>query len=164
MGMNEIILTFDLSLTLFCDMDQSSPSIWIIDILPKQVPADGLGQYFRIERHFLDWPQLKGIVKRFSSLLIKLNCYYNVTVCFDDSDPVLNPSPERLCQLLEDSARERKSIRFVVDSKEESCSITYSGDDHYMLLESPVPNPEMLELISTLATAEGLFVWKSNNS
>ena len=145
-------------------MDQSLPSIWIIDILPKQVPADSLGQYFRIERHFLDWPHLEGIVKKFSYLLIKLNCYFNVTVCFDDSDPVLNPSPEGLCQLLKDSARERKSVRFKLDSKDESCSISYSGDDHYMVLESPVLDSEMLELISTLAAAEGLFVWKSDNS
>ena len=34
---------------------------WVIDILPKQVPADGRGQYFRIEKFFLEHPQIDHI-------------------------------------------------------------------------------------------------------
>ena len=26
---------------------------WIVDILPEQVPADGPGQYFAVERYYL---------------------------------------------------------------------------------------------------------------
>ena len=31
---------------------------WVIDILPKQVPADSKGQYFKIEKYFLEHPQM----------------------------------------------------------------------------------------------------------
>ena len=54
---------------------------WVIDILPKQVPANGQGQYFKIEEYFLKEPQFGMICKKFSSILIKLNCYYDISVC-----------------------------------------------------------------------------------
>ena len=28
---------------------------WLIDVLPKQVPAGSAGQYFKAERYFLSW-------------------------------------------------------------------------------------------------------------
>ena len=31
---------------------------WVIEILPKQVPADGKGQYFKIEKYYLEHPQI----------------------------------------------------------------------------------------------------------
>ena len=38
---------------------------WVIDILPKQVPADDRGQYFRIEKYFLEHPQIDIIYRKF---------------------------------------------------------------------------------------------------
>lgn len=44
---------------------------WIIDILPKQVPADGEGQYFKIEQYFLSEPQRGIIDRRFANVLLR---------------------------------------------------------------------------------------------
>ena len=47
---------------------------WVIDILPKQVPANSRGQYFKIEKFFLSQPQYDIIGKKFINILMKLNC------------------------------------------------------------------------------------------
>ena len=59
----------------------------IIDILPEQVPAGGAGQYFRIEKFFLEQPQMEVIAGKFSRLLIKLNCYEDILVSRDGGAP-----------------------------------------------------------------------------
>jgi hypothetical protein len=45
---------------------------WIIDILPKQVPAGSAGQYFAIEKYLRE-TQLSDIKKKHVNLILKLN-------------------------------------------------------------------------------------------
>jgi len=52
---------------------------WIIDILPKQVPKDSPGQYFAIEDFFLK-EQLAEIKKKHISVILKLNCYMDISI------------------------------------------------------------------------------------
>ena len=59
---------------------------WVIDILPKQVPADGKGQYFKIEKYYLEHPQIDIILKPGDVL---------ITVSGDDTYmTVYNPTEE----------------------------------------------------------------------
>ena len=51
---------------------------WIIDILPKQVPAGSAGQYFAIEQYLRD-TQLSDIKKKHVNLILKLNCYRDIS-------------------------------------------------------------------------------------
>jgi hypothetical protein len=51
------------------------------------------------------------------------------------------------------------AIYMAMDS--ENAMIGFNGDDHYMTLYNP--SNELLELISQLASSEGLFVWKPDN-
>ena len=37
---------------------------WIVDILPEQVPADGPGQYFAVERYFLRKDRLAAVKEK----------------------------------------------------------------------------------------------------
>ena len=55
----------------------------IIDILPKQVPKDGPGQYFRIEH---DWfrDRIGDIKMKHINLILKLNCYTDISL---DDEP-----------------------------------------------------------------------------
>ena len=69
---------------------------WVIDILPKQVPADGKGQYFRIEKFFLEHPQIDNIYMKFTNILLKLNCYEDINVSYDGEDWITNPAPHEL--------------------------------------------------------------------
>ena len=127
----------------------------IIDILPEQVPAGDAGQYFRIEKFFLEQPQMEVIAGKFSRLLIKLNCYEDILVSRDEETWSSNPAPEDISLWMETAWQERKqlSVRLVHSDG----LITFSGDDHYMTFYRPEAG--ILSLIRQLATSEGLFVW-----
>ena len=47
---------------------------WVIDLLPKQVPAESRGQFFCIEEYYRKHPQIDALYRRFTDILLKLNC------------------------------------------------------------------------------------------
>ncbi len=126
---------------------------WLIDVLPKQVPAGSAGQYFKVERYFLS--QLDEICRRYARILIRLNCYYDLQVSTDGETWIQNVSPVDLVRHFEESAASHSPISILIGSDE--ALITFSGDDHYMTLYNP--DEELLELVRQCAQAEGLFVW-----
>ena len=128
---------------------------WLIDILPKQVPANSRGQYFKIEKYWLEQPQFGRICRKFASLLMKLNCYYKFSIADASGAEYVNLKPESLEEMLTGG----DAVYMVMDSEE--AMIAFSGDDHYMTLYNP--NKELPELVSLLACSEGLFVWKPYN-
>ena len=131
---------------------------WVIDILPKQVPADSKGQYFRIEKYFLEHPQIDVIYRKFIHILLKLNCYEDIDVSHDGDEWIKNPDPHELeAELLECMADKQM---FYIILKSAGVLITVSGDDTYMTVYNPTE--EVLELIGSMASSEGLFMWKPN--
>ena len=126
---------------------------WLIDVLPKQVPAGSAGQYFNVEWYFLS--RLDEISRKFARVLIRLNCYYDLTVSPDGETWILNESPEDLARRLEESAASHSPLSVHIGSGD--ALVTFSGDDHYMTLYNP--DEELLELALQCAQAEGLFVW-----
>ncbi len=133
--------------------DFLSKPYWIIDILPKQVPANACGQYFTIEKHFLSSSWVEQIYRKFANMILKLNCYDDILL-FKVSDESWgeNPAP---CDL-ERIVLERKPLFVVLKQSQTMLSIT--GDDHNMTLYGP--NNETLSLINMIASSEGLYVWK----
>ena len=132
---------------------------WLIDILPKQVPADGGGQYFRIEKYFREHPQIEIIYKKFTYILLKLNCYEDIDVSHDGDEWITNPAPHELKAALLKCMADKQMFYIILKSAD--VLITVSGDDTYMTIYNPTE--EVLELIGSLAGSEGLFVWKSKN-
>ena len=130
-----------------------SKPYWLIDVLPKQVPAESAGQYFKVERYFLSW--LDEIGRKFARVLIRLNCYYDLQVDTDGETWILNESPEDLARRFEESAASHSPLSVLIGSEE--ALITFSGDDHYLTLYNL--DDELLELVRQCAQAEGLFVW-----
>ena len=126
---------------------------WLIDLLPKQVPASSHGQYFEIEQHFLS--QLDTLCQKFFAILVKLNCYFDIQANFNGEDWTLNPTPENLESLMNSAVTLHSPIYILIGS--EDALVTFSGDDHYMTLYNP--DTELLELVRLLASSEGLFVW-----
>ena len=126
---------------------------WLIDVLPKQVPAGSAGQYFKAERYFLSW--LDEISWKFARILIRLNCYYDLQVSLDRDIWIQNESPEDLARCFEESAASHTPLSILIGSDE--ALVTFSGDDHYLTLYNP--DEELLELVRQCAQAEGLFVW-----
>ena len=130
-----------------------SKPYWIVDILPKQVPANSGGQYFTIEKYFLKSPHVDAIYRKFALVLLKLNCYVDLAVFkVEDESWVENPAPDNLERLV----LERKPLFVVLKQSQTMLSIT--GDDHNMTLYGA--DEETLQLISSIASAEGLSVWK----
>ena len=129
---------------------------WVIDILPKQVPADGKGQYFRIEKYFLEHPQIDNIYRKFTNILLKLNCYEDIGVSYDGDEWITNPAPQELEAALLKCMADKQMFYIILKSAD--VLITVSSDDTYMTVYNPTE--EVLELIGSLAGAEGLFLWR----
>jgi hypothetical protein len=125
---------------------------WVIDILPKQVPADGCEQYFEIERYVLKHDYDK-LLKRFANVVLKLNCYYDLEVCRSSIDEwTINPTPENLVAWVLDS----ESLCLLL--KDADAMIALNRDDTYMTLYNP--SEELVKLTSIIAFSEGFFIWK----
>ena len=119
---------------------------WIIDILPKQVPEGSGGQYFALEKYFLSEPARTEIRERHIRLILKLNCYRDVTL---EPDPEPNPPPERIVSAMRNG---RALLRFgdsLIVSEPDDINMTLFG-----------PDPEFLDLVKAAAPGEGLFVWQ----
>ena len=119
---------------------------WIIDIMPSQVPADSPGQYFAVEKYFLQGDRLESIKQKHIDLVLKLNCYRDISI-FDETE--INPSPEHV-------ADEMKN-RYLYIMIDDSMILSEPDDTHLTVFD---PDPELLELIRQIASVEGLFVWK----
>ena len=129
---------------------------WVIDILPKQVPADSKGQYFRIEKFFLEHPQIDDIYRKFTNILLKLNCYNDINVSHDGDEWITNPAPHELEAALLGSMADKQMFYIILKSAD--VLITVSSDDTYMTVYNPTE--EVMELIGSLAGSEGLFLWR----
>ena len=122
---------------------------WIIDILPKQVPAGSAGQYFAIEQYLRD-TQLSDIKKKHVNLILKLNCYRDISL---DEDKEINISPEKIA----DAIHKRYVIIMVNDAM-----IVSEPEDTYLTIYNP--DEDLITLMKELASGEGMFVWKNENS
>lgn len=121
-------------------------SYWIIDILPKQVPANGPGQYFDVAEFFSKEPHIDEIKQKHINLILKLNCYRDISL---DEEETLNPPPERI-----DQEMRGRYLNIMVDR---SRIISEPDDTHMTVFD---PDDELLELIRDLASGEGLYVWQ----
>ena len=129
---------------------------WVIDILPKQVPSDRKGQYFEIEKYFREHHQIDNIYRKFTNILLKLNCYNDINVSHDGDEWITNPAPHELEAALLGSMADKQMFYIILKSAD--VLITVSGDDTYMTVYNPTE--EVLELIGSLAGSEGLFLWR----
>ncbi len=124
---------------------------WVIDILPKQVPAESPGRFFAVERFLLAHPQVEELKARKLSVLLKLYCYYDLRISTDYGETwVGNPDPEEL-------SRAAGSELYLL-LPDEDALITADPGDIYMTLYNA--SDDLLALVHQLAASEGLFVWQ----
>lgn len=131
---------------------------WVIDLLPERVSQDSSGQFFTVERYYLEEPQHTCLCHRFADVLLKLNCYHDLLVSHD-GEWVKNPDPATLATWLNESLGNGHLCALVDDGES---LITASGGDTHMTLYGP--SPALLELVGKLATASGLFLWQTQNN
>ena len=123
---------------------------WIIDILPAQVPEGSPGQYFAVEKYFLKKTRLAAIKQRHANLILKLNCYRDISL---DEDTITNPPPEQT-----EEAVKKRHVCIMLDG----FMIVSEPDDTYLTLYGP--DEKLLELVKTIAAGEGLHVWQPASS
>lgn len=135
--------------------------VWIVDILPRRVPADGDGQYFAVEDYLLERPQVDEVYQRFARLLVKLNCYYDFVVTdFEAEFRIVNPAPSALTSLVMGCvAQDAPRGAPVIALPSVGAEITVNGDFLYMAVRGGTD--EMLKTVGLLAGAEGLFMWEA---
>lgn len=115
---------------------------WIIDMLPEQVPKESKGQFFEIERFFLESSRRASIKQKHINMLLKLNCFYQISI-----DGEVNPSPERIVEAaMEHGIMVGEAI------------ILSEPDELHMTVYNP--DEKMVKLITAISLGEGLFVWK----
>lgn len=124
-------------------------------MLPWQVPENSRGQFFAVEKYYFQ-EQHEHRCRQFADVLLKLNCYHDMLVNHDGDEWVTNPKPEDLVQWLSEGMK-RGHLYVLLDDGDGL--ITLFGGDSYMALSSPTD--EILELVTKLAAAAGLFVWQA---
>ncbi len=118
---------------------------WIIDILPRQVPADSPGRYFALEPVLRRDP---GLVRKKLGLLLKLNCYYALLAAPDGEEPG-EFDPAEL-----EEWRGSRYLNVLLGG----ALLTADPEDTYMTLYGA--DEDLLSLTRALAAAEGLFLWE----
>jgi hypothetical protein len=127
---------------------------WVVDFLPKQVPENAGGRFFSVEQYYLEPFRYAVLRERFSEILLKLYCYYDLRLFVDDdTEGIFNPESELLAKHIKDN---QGNLCILIGTSE--ALITLSRDDTNLTVYAP--SDDLLELIKTLAEAVGLFVWK----
>ena len=129
---------------------------WVIDLLPRQVPAQSRGQYFRIDEHYRRHPQIDALYRRFADILLKLNCYEDLAFSTDGDTWETNPLPAQIEEMVRQRLSDKDMLYVLLPAVE--TLITLSADDTCMTICNL--SAETLELLAPLVASEGLFLWK----
>ena len=132
---------------------------WVVDFLPEQVPKYSDGQFSRIEQYFLREPRLSELRRKFFTIILKLNCFFDISVLADPEgdweDAESNPDPDKLYDLF---VGKNASNYVMVSVRNEDTLIVSNKDDTCIAIYNP--SERVLTLVSRIAAAEGLFLWK----
>ena len=115
---------------------------YVIDFLPRQVPAGSGGHYVAVEEYFMEGPLIGKLYESFAEFILKLNCYYDlITVA------------EKLWAEIT-GCTGSGFLNFLLPG-EDSLITLYAGDLYMTLYH---PSEGLLETVRQLAGAQGLFV------
>ena len=119
---------------------------WILDVLPEQVKRDSPGQFFAVERYFLEPSRLAAVKESHARTILKLNCYRSLSL---DEEGETNPPPEEIAE----AVRTRHVCLLTEDAL-----IVSDPDELYLTVYDP--DEPLLGLLRALAAGEGLYLWK----
>ena len=129
---------------------------YVMDILPMQVPADGGGQYFKVEQYYLN--DVERLSRQYADVLLKLNCYCDLVFSHDAEHWQQNPEPEKIVRMVNACLSEEPTEACLyVTLADDSMMLTLQRDTTHMTLYHLTD--ELLQLLRQLASAAGLYVW-----
>ena len=128
---------------------------YMIDIFPKTVPQKVDNRYFAVEKFF---QQNRSEFKlKLTSIILKLYCYYDLTVVID-GNITENPQVDELTVLLKKCfSGELRYINIVLPECEAMLLLNYG--DLYMTAYNV--SGELKELLAQLVSAEGMFFYEA---
>ena len=127
---------------------------YIIDFLPRQVPKDSGGQFFDIEDYFLNHVDCYGFRDRFIRILLKIMCYYPVSVHWREW--IEQPTPGQVVEIMDTIfTKHSGDINMLITSRD--VLIQFGSD--YLNISIYNPDEEMCELLEQIAASEGMF-WR----
>ena len=127
---------------------------YIIDFLPRQVPEDCEGQFFEVERYFLNNFERHGLRDRVIRILLKLMCYYPVSAYWGEW--VEQPTPEQIVEMI-DTVIEKHSEELNVLFTGKEVLIQFGWDSLHISVYNP--DEEMCKLLEQIVSSEGMF-WR----
>ena len=130
---------------------------WVIDFLPMQVPPESRGQFFAVEQHYLTGERHDRLRCQFADVVLKINCYHDLTVNRGGDIWVKNPEPATLAAWLDDALQHGHLCALLDDG---AALITASGGNTHLTLYNP--SPSLQRLIRQLATSAGLYLWQAS--
>ena len=129
---------------------------WVMDYLPRQVPADSPGQFFKVETYLLNHFEEYGLRARFTAVILKLMCYHRVSIHWGEW--IENPHPELVADAIK-TILENHSGWLNILLPEENALLVFEWDCLNLALYNP--SPDLLGLMDEIARSEGLFLWKA---
>ena len=127
---------------------------YIIDFLPQQVPKDCGGQFFEVENYFLNHFESYGMQDRFIRILLKIMCYYPVSVHWREW--IEQPTPGQVVEIMNTIfTKHFGDINMLIMSKD--VLIQFGSDCLNISIYNP--DEEMCELLEQIAASEGMF-WR----
>ena len=130
---------------------------WVIDFLPMQVPPESRGQFLAVEQHYLTGERHDRLRRQFADVVLKINCYHDLTVNRGGDIWVKNPEPATLAAWLDDALQHGHLCALLDDG---AALITASGGDTHLTLYNP--SPSLQRLTRQLATSAGLYLWQAS--
>ena len=120
-----------------------------------QVSADAAGQYFAVERYYLQQERIVPLRRKYAEILLRLNCYVDMAVSFDSCVSwETNPDPEAFVERVTGLSG-NDFLRAVLP--QQNAMIDYDHNDTYLTVYDP--DAALLDKVRALAAGSGLFVW-----
>lgn len=125
---------------------------YVIDMLPKQVPADSKGNFFAVEAYLLGHGGESRLREKFAGIVLRLMCYYPVSVFeYENGKLTEYPTPESVVS----AVNEAGDILYLLCG-EETLFVLEKDCLHFSVYN---PGEDMKKLIADLSKSAGLF-WR----
>lgn len=129
--------------------------VYIIDFLPERVLQENDGQFFDVEDYLLNSSKHEWIKDRFVNIILKLMCYYHITVLWDKW--IDKPDPE----IIENAVSE------IMAKHSGTLNCYFPNEDMLLVfdwdcLNLSIYNPpkKTHEIFRQIALSEGMF-WRT---
>ncbi len=127
---------------------------YVIDFLPKPVPKETDGQFFKVEDYLLKHYECYGMKERVICTVLKAMCYYPIAVYWRGW--IEQPTPKQIVEII-DTIMEKQSGDMNVLFTSKNALLQFGWDCLNISIYNP--DEEMCILFEQIAASEGMF-WR----